>query len=457
MSATALLESRPGAPPVAGSWPEETRHLVRLAGPVAISQVGQLTMGLVDTWMVGGISTAALGAVSLGDSLFFTFAVVALGTVQAVEPQVSQAHGAGDPGRARAAWEAGRRLALWLALPLLLLALLAPALLALAGLGPEVERLSGLYLQARAPGILFGLLFAADRAFLHGLGHTRPAMLAMLLANLVNAALDWALIYGRLGVPPLGVAGAGWATTGCMVLNWFVVRGFARRLAPPAAAAPGRGAGLIRRTLRLGIPLGLGHGTEVGAFAVATLFMGWLGTVPLAAHQVAIKMASTSFMLALAVGTATAIRVGHAIGARRPHDAARAGRVGLALGFLVMGTSGLLYVLFGREIVASFTDDAAVIELGAALMVVAAAFQLSDGSQAILAGALRGAGDTAWPFWANLVAYYLVALPLAWALVFRGGEGPVAVWWALALGLTGAALIMGVRFSRVVHRAVPLS
>ena len=430
--------------------------MARLALPVAVSQVGQLTMGLVDTWMVGGLGAAALGAVSMGDSLYFTFAVVAFGVVMAVEPLVSQAHGAGDPERARAAWAAGRLVGLALSVPLLLVAVFAPWVLSVLGLEPEVARLGGLYVQSRAVGSTLMLLFAADRSFLNGLGHTRPAMIAMILANLINLPLTWGLVYGRLGLPALGVAGAGWATTGSTIVTWFVLWRWARRVGGGGPADPTAARALVGRTLRLGIPLGLGHGSEVGAFALAALFMGWLGTVPLAAHQVAIKMAATSFMLAVAISTATAIRVGHAVGARRPADAARSGRVGVILGWVVMGASGLLFALLGREIAASFTDDPGVIELGAALLVVAAAFQLSDGSQVILAGALRGAGDTIWPFWANLIAYYGVALPLAWGLVFQLGYGPTAVWWALALGLTGAALIMGLRFRSVVHRAVPL-
>ena len=456
MSTAALLEPSHRTPLVARDLGEEVGALARLAAPVAISQVGQLTMGLVDLWMVGGLGAAALGGVSLADGIFFTLAVLALGTIQAVEPQVSQAHGAGDPARGRAAWRTGRSLALVLAVPMLLFALVAHQLLSRIGLTPEVEQTTRLYLESRSLGVVFMLLFAADRAFLHGLGLTRPAMLAMLLANVLNLWLDWGLIYGRMGLPMLGAAGAGWATTGCTLLSWLVVRSFAVRV-EGAAGAVALAPGSLRRTLRLGIPIGLSHASEVGAFALAGLFMSWLGTIPLAAHQVAIKMASTSFMLAVAIGTATAIRVGNAIGAGRPGDAARSGRVGLVMGVIVMGAAGLGFVFGGRTIAGAFVpDDPAVIELGAALLVVAAAFQISDGSQAILAGALRGAGDTAFPFWANLAAYYLVALPLAWTLVFMLGAGPVAVWWALAVGLTGSAGLLLVRFTRVVHRARPI-
>jgi MATE family multidrug resistance protein len=196
----------------------------------------------------------------------------------------------------------------------------------------------------------------------------------------------------------------------------------------------------------LGLPLGLAHGLEVGAFAAGSFVVERFGVAAIAAHQVAIKLASTSFMMAVAVGAATGARVGQATGARRPNAAARAGWVGISLGAACMAAAGVGYLVRGEALFRLFTQDEAVIAVGVQLLFVAAAFQVSDGVQAVAAGALRGLGDTRWPALANLVAHWFVALPLGAFLGFELGLGAVGMWWALAVGLTGVALILTLRF-----------
>lgn len=427
----------------------ELGPLLRLAGPVAVAQVGLLTMGLVDTWVVGHLGPVELGAVALSDSLFFTLIVVAMGIVGALDPMISQAAGARDPARCSASWRAGLRLSIILTLPLTAAFLvLGPLLGTVGGQDPDVARAATDYLVPSCLGILPSLLFVANRSLLNGLGSTRPAMVVAILANVLNLGLDWGLVFGLWGLPALGVAGSALATVAC---KWFMFGGLLwwirrdSRYAAYSAPAPVPGA-LLLRALRLGLPIGLAHGVEVGAFSLCALFMGWLGVVPLAAHMIAIKMASTSFMLAVALGVATSVRVGNAIGAGRPVDAQRAAWVGMGAGAVTMSLSALVLVLFRAPIVAVFTGDPAVIALGADLLIVAAAFQLVDGAQAIASGALRGAGDTLRPLLAQLVAHWAVAVPLGASLAFGRGLGPEAgaraIWWALALGLAVAAALL---------------
>jgi len=454
----------PPAPAGAGRAPApgrlaEAGAILRLAAPVAVAQVGMLTMGLVDTWFVGQLGPIPLAAVALAGALFFAVSVVAMGAIMALDPLVSQAFGARDAARCAAAWRAGRILALGLAPPLFGWALaIEPILAAWGDFDPRVVRAAGDYVVPLATGALPFLLFAADRSFLHGLGDTRPAMVVAVLANVVNALLDYALIFGEWGAPAFGVAGSGLATGLC---RWFMLLAlhawiYRPRYAPYRVAV-GLPTGLLRQAVRLGAPIGLTHGLEVGAFAAASVFMGLLGVVPLAAHQVAIKMASTTFMLAIALGTATGIRVGQAVGAGRPDAAARSGAIGLGLGLGAMAAAAVILLTGGRAIMASFTDDPEVVALGATLLAVAAAFQLSDGTQAIAAGALRGVGDTIWPMFANLGAHWLVGLPVGGLLVFQLDLGPTAVWWALASGLTVAAVVLVLRFRHVVRSARPLA
>jgi MATE family multidrug resistance protein len=441
---------------------EELRVLARLAAPVALAQVGFMTMGLVDMWFVGKLGAVELAAVALADALFFTFLVVALGMIRGLEPLASQAHGAGNPQRVAVCWRAGRLLGILLTPPLVVIVLaFEPALNLWAQHDPTLDRelvtATLDYLFPRMLGILPGLWFNADRSLLYALGSARPAMVVMILANVVNAFLDWVFIFGKLGMPALGVAGSA-LTTSCSrwfmwgMLAWWISR---PHLAPYRDAGGLSRRGPLRELFRLGLPNGLAAGLEVSAFAGASVLMTTLGVISLASHQVAIKMASTSFMIALAIGTATSIRVGQAIGARDTDGASRSGWVGIGAGTACMGLAGLAFLLWGEAIVGTFANDPAVIELGASLLVIAAAFQISDGAQAIAAGAIRGCGDTTSPFLAGLVAYWGVGLPVGAYLVTQRGAGPHAVWWSLASGLTLAAVILVARF-RVVKDRPPL-
>lgn len=431
-------------------WGAEARTILRLSLPVMVAQVGLLGMGLVDTWLVGRLGDpAALAAVALGDACFFTLIVVALGLIQALDPLIAQAHGAGQVDRCAAAWRAGVRLALALTLPVSLAIWAAVPLLGrFADLDAGVLTVTAGYLAARLPGVLPWLLYSSDRHLLHGLGSTVPTMVVTLVANLVNGVLDYGLIFGAWGLPALGVVGSGLATAGCSWFMYLALAAWMRRQARYAQyRAPGPiPAGLLPLVVRIGLPLGLTHALEVGAFAFASVLVGKLGVVALAGHQVAIKMASTSFMVALALGVGTSVRVGTLTGRGDPVGAARAGWTGLLLGAVAMGGAAALFLLFRVEIVGSFTTDPGVVAAGASLLMIAAAFQVFDGTQAVAGGALRGLGDTRFPMLANLGAYWVVALPLGGVLAFSHGHGAEGVWWALALGLLLAAVVLVWRF-----------
>jgi len=451
------LNSGSGKPPipsyrVAKSRLGEVELLVRLAVPVTVAQVGMLGMGLVDTWMVGQLGPTELAAVALGDACFFTLLVVAMGLVSAVEPLISQAHGARDPVACASAWRAGLRVAIALTLPLAALVFALEPLLAQAGLDERLVAIVGEYLAARSLGIAPWLFYRVDRGLLNSLGRTRPAMVVVLAANLVNVVFDWMFIFGNWGAPALGVAGSGLTTT---ISSWFLflaLHYWVRRVPDYAVYVTGSAAippGLIGKLVRLGLPIGLGHGVEVGAFAACSIFMGWLGVVQLASHQIALKMASTSFMVAVALGVAASIRVGNGIGAGRPQDAQRSAWMAFLIGLACMSLTGAAFLLGGETIAGSFSDDPGVIEVGGALLAIAAAFQLSDGTQAICAGALRGAGDTVRPLLAQLFAHWGIGIPLGYVLAFRLDFGPEGVWWALALGLTVAAGILLIRLRSI--------
>ncbi|MEZ6189405.1 MAG: MATE family efflux transporter [Planctomycetota bacterium] len=430
---------------------------LRLAAPVAVSQVGMLAMGLVDTLLVGRLGAIELSAVALGDALYFTFAVFAVGLIMSMDPLISQAYGAQDPERASHAYWLGRGLALAL-VPPVFLAILAirPGLRLLTEIDPETITLCGDYVLARSLALVPSFLYMADRCFLRSLGDTRPAMTITLFAIGLNAALSYLLIFGVGPIPPLSVAGAALATAGCRLCMFVGLRLWTKRARYAAyrqIRRPTRR--LIDQALWVGVPMGCSHASEVGAFAVASLIVGHVGVVALASHHVTMKMATASFMFAIAIGTGTGIRVGHAIGGGRPQLAARAAWVGLGLGACGMALSALGFVLGGPWIARAFTPDPKVVALSGSLLAIAGAFQLSDGLQAVAAGALRGAGQTGWPFVANVCAHWGVALPLAYVWALHWGGGARAVWWSLAIGLTGTAVVLLWRVSKLRGLAPP--
>jgi MATE family multidrug resistance protein len=304
------------------------------------------------------------------------------------------------------------------------------------------------FLMALNWGTLPLLTYFAMRRYLQALNVVHPIMFALISANLVNAAGDWALIYGHLGFRAMGIIGSGWSTCIARIYMALVLVGTIL-WAEHKYKLPGwRGAihvdgKRIAALLRLGAPAATQILLEIGAFAAATAVCAKLGPVPLSGHEIALNCAALAFMVPLGISSAAAVRVGQHLGAGDAAGARRAGWSAILLGLAFMTLSGLTFVSVPRGIARLFSPDPVVIGVGATLLLVAAAFQLFDGLQTVATGALRGAGDTATPMIANLVAYWFIGLPLGWVLCFRLGWGAVGVWIGLCIGLIliGSALL----------------
>ena len=437
------------------SFRAEVRDLLVLAGPIIASQLGQIGMNASDTVMVGPLGAVPLAAAGLGSSLHFVVLMVGAGVIVGMNPLVSQAFGAGRFGECRHYLWQGSILGLGLSVPVAALTLLGEPIALLFGQDPDVAALTGAYMAALAPGIPPVMLFMAQRQFLEAMGHTRPAMFVTLLALLLNIALNRVLIFGLGPVPPLGVVGSGWATT---LVRWFMfgalLAWMARgpRLSPfhTGMARPWRPApSTLRRIARIGSPIGLQFGLEVGLFSFAAVMMGWFGPVELAAHQVTINIAATTFMVALGTSMAGSVRVGQHIGARRPSAARRAvlATYLLAVGF--MGACALVFVSIPESLIALYTRDPQIIEVGGRLLLVAAAFQLFDGGQVAGIGVLRGAGDTQVPMLLAAAGYWGAGVGTALLLGFVMPYGPVGVWLGLCAGLAAVAVSLGTRVRAV--------
>jgi MATE family multidrug resistance protein len=438
---------------------EEVRALLRLGLPVAVTQLGVMMLGVVDTMMVGHLGTTALDASALGSLWVWGTAVFGIGLVFGMDPIVSQAHGAGE--RRRIALTLQRGLVVALAItPLLSLGwwLTEPSL-HLLGQTPELAAGAGRYVEIQIFSVFPFMAFFVLRQYLQGRGIVAPAMVAVVVANVFNAGANWVLIYGHFGFPAMGLEGAGLATglTRCVLLAslalWTWGAGLHRGAweRPSVAAFELRGLGEI---VRHGAPVGVQYGLETWAFQISTLVAGTLGEATLAGHVIALNLASLSFMVPLGLSQGASTRVGNLIGEGRSAAARRSATLALALGGGVMVASAVLFVVLRHELPRLYTDDAEVIVVAAGILPIAAAFQLFDGTQAVGGGVLRGAGATRPAAVFNLVGYYLIALPLA-ALAVREGMGLQGLWWGLCLGvaLVAGALVWWIRRRAVFERA----
>lgn len=444
----------------------ELRELARLSLPIAGASFGNILLSVADTIIVGRAGETSLAAIGLGNAIFFAITVLGLGLMLGLDPMIAQAIGAGEERRARELMWQGVWSACFVTVPLVLLVVLAGALLRYAGQDPELLPAVRDFLWGRLPSIFPFLLFAVLRSYLQALGLTRAMVLAVVAANLVNAPLCALLVFGdaglvhaglpALGVPALGLVGAGLASSFATYLQVAVLILALRYVPTPEGSGSVRRLDLpvARRLLVLGAPVGLQLLAEVGIFATASVLMGHLGKTNLAAHQVALQLASTTFMVPLGIGSAASVRVGRAIGRGDTQGTRRAGLVAIGAGASFMGLCALLFVVAGEALTRVFTVDEHVVRAAVPLVAIAAFFQLSDGVQAVASGALRGAGDTRWPLVSNLAGHYAIGLPTSLVLTFVLGWGARGLWWGLSAGLTSVALALLLRFVLLTRNAV---
>ncbi len=443
----------------------EARALVRLALPLAVAHLGQMLLGAVDTAVVGRTTELALGAAGLGNSIFFTITVLGMGVMLGLDPLVAQAVGAEDHDRARRSLTQGVWLALMVGVPLMAGVVGLAGYMEAFGIEERSAVLVRAYVYARVPSLIPFLIFVALRSYLQATGVTRPVLASAFIANIVNVPLSIFLVFGDsalegmglsgIGLPALGVAGAAWASTGCTLVQMLVLAESMRRGSSRLRLADWAFDSRIMRTaLVIGAPIGLQLLAEFGVFALVNFAMGNLDARSLAAHQVAITLASATFMIPVGIGAATSVRVGQAVGRKDQAGTRRAGWTGLALGVGFMLFSATLFLTLPRLLARLVTTDALVVEAAVSLLAVAAVFQVSDGAQAVLAGALRGAGDTRFTLIANVGGHYLIGVPLGLVLTFVLFLGATGLWWGLSAGLSAVAALLVWRFVRVTRGAI---
>lgn len=439
----------------------DLRSLISLALPVAAVQVATMSMGVVDTIMVGRVSPADLAAVALGNLYFFGVAIFGMGVLFALDPVISQAVGADDRVAVARGVQRGLVLALGLTVFATLLLLPAEAVLTVLRQPPDVIPKAAGYALASIAGVLPFYAFSVLRQSLQSMARVAPILWTVLAANLVNVFFNWVFIYGNLGFPAMGAVGSGWAsslsrwimTLLLLALSWPLLAYTVRPLRREAlAVAP------LKRFLGLGAPIGIQHVLEFGVFGAAGLLMGLVGTVAMASHQVALNLASLTFMVPLGVAQAGSVLVGQAVGRSDPPHARRAAGGALLVGAAFMTVTAVIFLTLPGPLARVYSADVVVVTLAAALLPIAGVFQIFDGIQVVALGALRGVGDTRAPMLINLVGFWGVGLPMSAYLGFRTELGPRGIWIGLAAGIGAVALLLLVRvrhrFGRDLRRLV---
>jgi MATE family multidrug resistance protein len=426
----------------------DLRELLALALPVITVQLGMMAMGVVDTIMVGHLSPAALAAVALGNVYYFGASIFGMGALMALDPVIAQAVGAGDREGVARGVQRGMVLAVLLCIPTSLLLLPAPAVLGWLRQPAEVAPLAGAYAQVCIPGTIGIFAFVVLRQSLQALGRMRAAVVTIVIANLLNAGLNWLLVFGHGGFPALGAVGSAWASTLArlsmavllLVLAWPLLR---RSVLPlrPAVLEPGP----LVRMLRLGAPIGAQHQLEYGVFGVVGLLMGSMGTVQVAGHQVALNLASITFMVPLGISGAAAVVVGHAVGRDDAVSAWESAQAALLVAIAFMGATALCFLFLPGPLARVYTNAPEVLTIAATLIPLAGVFQVFDGIQVTSIGILRGLGDTRTPMITGILGFWLLGLPVSLLLAFGLGFGAPGLWWGLVLGLVVVALFLLMR------------
>ncbi|HEX3878858.1 MAG TPA: MATE family efflux transporter [Bryobacteraceae bacterium] len=429
--------------------------MLRLAAPLAVTELGWTVMGIVDTIMAGRLSAAAVGAGSLGNMLFYPIAIAGTGMLLGMDTLVAQAFGAGEARDCRRSLVNG----MWLAAALspivcVILMLLVPAIRA-AGVNQEVFEEFKPYLTALLWGIPPLLFTAAFRRYLQAVDVVKPMLYAMIAANLLNIAGNWVLMFGHLGVPAMGLTGSGWSTSisryvmaaigaAAIVLHERKSDGVLWRVswAPDFAR--------IGSLIRLGLPAGLQMLFEGSVFGLVTVWAARLSEGALAAHSIAVQVIATNFMVPLGISSAAAVRVGQAIGRGDKVGASSAGWTALGISAAFMGTAATVMIVAPHLIVRLFIDDPAVISAGAPLLRIAALFELFDGFQIVATGALRGIGDTRSAMIAHALGYWAVGVPAGYVLCFSRQYGAPGIW----IGLTAALILIGLALVAVWWRKI---
>ncbi|MEO1146429.1 MAG: MATE family efflux transporter [Cyanobacteria bacterium J06638_22] len=439
-------------------WLREVQTCFWLSLPLATAQVLQAATGFVDTVMMGMLGSQAIAAGGLGATVFMGLLLIATAIVSAVSPMVAEAYGAGMDGRVRIVVQQGLLLAIALGIPLTLLLRNMEPILQGLGQSPGLIPLMGVYLKAVSWGAIPGLIVAVLRSFVSSLSKPRPVMIVVMLGTVINVVANYTLMFGLFGLPRLGLAGIGYASAlsfwgMLLLLTGYILLNQELSLYPIFEGRFRLDPKCFKGLLRIGVPMGVLSLVEAGMFTLTTLLVGLLGTVPLAAHQIALQTAALTFMVPMGIGLGTTVQVGQRLGQKDALGMRLAGFAGIGLGGVFMLLMAIAIWLMPQTIVSLYLDvqdpaNQEVVALAIRLLLVAAIFQIVDGVQVTATGALRGMQDTRIPMIIGIISYWGIGLTSGYLLGFHFGMGSVGLWLGWAVGLLAAATVLTWRFAR---------
>ncbi|GAB6096783.1 MATE family efflux transporter [Desulfatiferula olefinivorans] len=427
------------------------RHTFRLSVPLIVGQLGHMLMGVTDSVMVGRVGTVPLAASAVAQVLFFLVLVFGLGVSMAVTPLVAQAFGAGDKARCGVVLRQGLLVNLVTSIGLFMLTFVLADSIRFLNQPPEIVQPAGIYMKMLGLSIVPVMVFQTYKQFAEGLSVITSAMVITLLANLVNVFANWVFIFGNLGFPAMGLTGAGLGTFSsrtfmAVAMVVVIARSPSLRAFDPSLRYRTIDTAMIRKLLSIGVPAGFQYVFEVSSFAGASLVIGWIGTLELAAHQIALNLASISYMISLGVSSAATVRVGTALGRQDIGETRMAGFSALALVSLFMAVFALAFIGLRTVLPGFYVTDPEVIRITAGILLIVAVFQISDGAQTVGIGMLRGIMDMKIPTLMTFIAYWIIGIPAGYVLGITSGMGVTGVWLGLFAGLTASALMVLTRF-----------
>ncbi|MBI9072190.1 MAG: MATE family efflux transporter [Melioribacteraceae bacterium] len=430
----------------------EIKKTFTLAVPVIIGQLGHVLLGITDSAMVGRVGSDQLAASSLVNGIFFLLLVLGIGISIAVTPLVAMAKGGNNHEECGILLRQSLLVNIFFSIIFTGLVFIASYFLEYLNQPEEVVLLAGSYMRIIGFSIIPFMLFQTYRQFIEGLSFTKPAMYIAIISNVVNVFGNWILIYGKLGMPALGLDGAGYASLitrlfMAIALFSFVVTNKHFKEYDPTLRFKNINWPIIRKLINLGVPSGFTAFFEVFAFSFSSIMMGWISSNALAAHQIGISFASISFMIILGISAASTIRVGTAMGKKDFDSLKPIGFSSIMFSSILMSSFGIIFIAFRNYLPWLFVVDTEVIEIAASLLVIAAFFQISDGVQAVGLGLLRGITDVKIPMIATFIAYWVISLPVGYIIAFKYEMGAIGIWIGLLLGLTLVAIFFTLRFN----------
>ncbi len=430
---------------------EHIKETIKMAIPVSIGQLSHVMLGVVDSIMVGKIGAVPLAAASLVNSLLILVIILGIGMSIAITPLVAIANGSGKEEKCGIYLRQGLLVNMVFSILLFLSAYFFADLIKFMNQPVEVVEVASSYMKIVSFSIIPLMFFQSYKQFIEGLSFTKPGMFINIAANFINAFVNWLLIFGNWGFPELGLDGAGIATLStrvfiAVVIFVYIIRSERFKKYDPSLRFRSIDFKIIRKIINIGLPTGMQMLFEAGVFSFAAIMIGWIGTVELAAHQIATNLSSITFMTVMGISAAATIRVGNALGRKDYEGVKLAGYSSIFIAASFMSISGLLFIIFREQLPLLYINDSMVVKTASTLLIIAAFYQISDGIQGVGIGVLRGMTDVKIPMFIAFFAYWIIAVPFGYIFGFVLDLGVAGVWVSLVTGLTIAAIFFTIRF-----------